>query len=116
MPIGRATCPGSTPSSAPDDLDLAGDLAARHESTPGAPARCTGAPHVSTLGAMSKTRTEVLEESQEEGHRGRGRDDRAPSPPASLLASPVIGAVAAVPGVYFAWKWWKHRTENGIRF
>lgn len=64
---------------------------------------------------MSKTRTEVLEESKKKGIVAAAATTGAVAA-GVLLASPVIGVVAAVPGVYFAWKWWKHRTENGIRF
>ena len=63
---------------------------------------------------MSKTRTEVLEESKKKGIVAAAATAGAVT--VGILATPVLGAVAAVPGVYFAWKWWKHRTENGIRF
>ncbi len=63
---------------------------------------------------MSKTRTEVLEESKKKGIVAAAVTTGAVA--AGVLLSPVIGAVGAVPGAYFAWKWWKHRTENGIRF
>ncbi len=63
---------------------------------------------------MSKTRTEVLEESKKKGIVAAAATTGAVA--AGVLLSPVIGAVAAVPGVYFAYKWWKHRAENGIRF
>ncbi|MBL8605688.1 MAG: hypothetical protein JNL38_00145 [Myxococcales bacterium] len=33
-----------------------------------------------------------------------------------VLAAPVAGVVAAVPAAYFGYKWWKHRSENGIKF
>ena len=53
---------------------------------------------------MSKTRTQVLEE-----NRNKGIVAGAATAPA------VAGAVAAVPAVYFAYRWWRHRAENGIR-
>jgi uncharacterized membrane protein len=64
---------------------------------------------------MSKTRSEVLDESKKKGIVA-GAATAGAVAAGVLLASPVLGAVAAVPGVYFAWKWWKHRSENGIRF
>ena len=64
---------------------------------------------------MSKTRTEVLDESKKKGIVAAAATTGAVAA-GLLLASPVIGVVAAVPGVYFAYRWWKHRTENGIRF
>ncbi len=64
---------------------------------------------------MSKTRTEVLDDSKKKGIVAAVATSGAVAA-GVLLASPVMGAVAAVPGVYFAWQWWKHRTENGIRF
>jgi hypothetical protein len=63
---------------------------------------------------MSKTRTEVLDESRKKGIVAAGTTAGAVA--AGVLLAPVAGAVAAVPAAYFAWKWWKHRAENGIRF
>lgn len=33
-----------------------------------------------------------------------------------VLASPVVAGIAAVPAAVLAYRWWKHRTVNGIRF
>jgi len=33
-----------------------------------------------------------------------------------VLASPVLAGLAAVPTAVLAWRWWKHRAENGIKF
>jgi len=63
---------------------------------------------------MSKTRSEVLEESRRKGMVAG----------ASAAATVVLGAVvslpvavvAAVPTAWFGWRWWKHRAENGIKF
>ena len=63
---------------------------------------------------MSKTRTEVLDESKKKGIVAAAATTGAVA--AGVLLSPVIGVVAAVPGAYFAYRWWKHRSENGIRF
>ena len=69
---------------------------------------------VSTLVCMSKTRTEVLAESRKKGLVAGATTAGAVA--AGILVMPVAGAVAAVPAVYFVYKWWKHRSENGIRF
>ncbi|MDB4945726.1 MAG: hypothetical protein JWP97_5260 [Labilithrix sp.] len=63
---------------------------------------------------MSKTRTEVLDESKKKGVVAAVATGGAVA--AGVVLSPIVGVVAAVPGVYFAYKWWKHRAENGIRF
>jgi hypothetical protein len=63
---------------------------------------------------MSKTRTEVLEESRKKGIVTGAATAGAIA--AGVLVAPVAGAFAAVPAAYFAYKWWKHRAENGIRF
>jgi hypothetical protein len=69
---------------------------------------------MSTLSSMSKTRTEVLEESRKKGIvAGAGT---AGAVAAGVLVTPFVGALAAVPAAYLAYKWWKHRSENGIRF
>ena len=64
---------------------------------------------------MSKTRTEVLEDSKKKGIVAAVATGGAVAA-GVILSSPVLGVVAAVPGAYFAYKWWKHRAENGIRF
>jgi hypothetical protein len=63
---------------------------------------------------MSKTRSEVLEESRKKGIAAGATTAGAVA--AGVLVAPVAGALVAVPAAYFAYKWWKHRTENGIRF
>ena len=63
---------------------------------------------------MSKTRTEVLEESRKKGIVAGAATAGAVA--AGVLVAPVAGVVVAVPAAYFAWKWWKHRSKNGIRF
>jgi len=70
------------------------------------------APYASWV--MSKTRTEVLSESRKKGAVAGATSAGAVA--AGVLVAPVIGVVAAVPAAYFAWKWWKHRAENGIKF
>lgn len=63
---------------------------------------------------MSKTRTEVLEESRKKGIVAGATTAGAVA--AGVLVAPVAGALVAVPAALFAYKWWKHRLENGIRF
>ena len=67
-----------------------------------------------TLFSMSKTRSEVLTESRKKGIVAGATTAGAVA--AGVLVSAPLGVVAAVPAAYFAWKWWKHRSENGIRF
>jgi hypothetical protein len=63
---------------------------------------------------MSKTRTEVMEESRKKGFVAGATTAGAVA--AGVVIGPFVGAVAAVPAAYLAYKWWKHRAENGIRF
>ena len=63
---------------------------------------------------MSKTRSEVLEESRKKGVVATATTAGAVA--AGVLIGTTAGVVAAVPAAYFAYKWWKHRAENGIRF
>lgn len=63
---------------------------------------------------MSKTRTEVLDESKRKGLVAGATTAGAVA--AGVLAGPTLGVVAAVPAAIFAYRWWKHRAENGIRF
>jgi len=63
---------------------------------------------------MSKTRTEVIAESRKKGIVAGATTAGAVA--AGVLVAPVAGVVAAVPAAYFAFKWWKHRAENGIKF
>lgn len=69
---------------------------------------------MSTLSAMSKTRSQVLEESRKKGLVAGATTAGAVA--AGVLVAPFAGAVAAVPAAYLAYKWWKHRAENGIKF
>jgi len=63
---------------------------------------------------MSKSRTEVLEESRRKGFKAG----------AAATATVVLGAtvglpvavVAAVPTAFLGWRWWTHRAKNGIKF
>jgi hypothetical protein len=63
---------------------------------------------------MSKTRQEVLKDSQRKGAVAG----------VALVATVVVGAtvgapaavIAAVPAAVLGWRWWKHRARNGIKF
>lgn len=63
---------------------------------------------------MSKTRSEVLAESRKKGLLAGATTAGAVA--AGVLCPPFVAAVAAVPAAYYAFKWWKHRAENGIKF
>lgn len=65
-------------------------------------------------GAMSKSRNEVVKDSQKKGLAAGA------AAAATVVLGVTIGApvavVAAVPAAVLGWRWWKHRAENGIRF
>jgi hypothetical protein len=63
---------------------------------------------------MSKTRSEVLQESQKKGLVAGVATAAAVG--AGLIIGPITGGVAAVPAALLAYRWWKHRSENGIKF
>lgn len=63
---------------------------------------------------MSKTRSEVVAEGQRKGIVAGAATAGAVA--AGILVAPVVGAVAAVPALYFGYQWWKHRAKNGIKF
>lgn len=69
---------------------------------------------MSTILFMSKTRTEVVSESRRKGLVAGATTAGAVA--AGVLVAPVAGVVVAIPAAYFAYKWWKHRAENGIKF
>jgi hypothetical protein len=62
---------------------------------------------------MSKTRTEVLEENRKKGIVAGAATAGAVA--AGVFITPFVGAVVAVPAAVLAYRWWKHRAENGIR-
>lgn len=72
------------------------------------------APGKGTLHVMSKTRTEVVAESQRKGVAA-GVATAAAVVGGVLVGWPVA-VVAAVPTAVLGWRWWKHRSENGIKF
>ena len=68
-----------------------------------------------TLAFMSKSRSEVLSESKRKGVVA-GVATAGAVALGVVVASPVLGVVAAVPAAVLTWRWWKHRAENGIKF
>ena len=64
---------------------------------------------------MSKTRSEVLDESRKKGIVA-GAATAGAVVVGVLTGAATAGAVVAVPAVYLAYKWWRHRAENGIKF
>ncbi len=63
---------------------------------------------------MSKTRSEVLSESKVKGVVAGATTAAAVT--LGIAVSLPVGVVAAVPALFFGYKWWRHRAENGIRF
>jgi hypothetical protein len=63
---------------------------------------------------MSKSRTEVLEESRRKGVKAGVA--AAATVVLGAAVSPGLAVVAAVPTAYLGWRWWTHRAKNGIKF
>jgi hypothetical protein len=63
---------------------------------------------------MSKTRTEVLEESRRKGVKAGAA--AAATVVLGAVIGPTIAVVAAVPTAWLGWRWWTHRAKNGIKF
>jgi hypothetical protein len=63
---------------------------------------------------MSKTRSEVLEESRKKGVVAGVAT--AGTVVLAAVGWPVTAVVAAVPAAVLGYRWWKHRAENGIKF
>lgn len=63
---------------------------------------------------MGKSRSEVLAESKVKGAVAGATTAAAVT--LGVAISVPVGVVAAVPALYFGYKWWKHRAENGIKF
>jgi hypothetical protein len=63
---------------------------------------------------MSKSRSEVLQES-----RRKGVVAGVAAATTVALGATVglpVAVVAAVPTALLGWRWWKHRANNGIKF
>ncbi len=72
---------------------------------------CTGP----TMTVMSKSRSEVLEESRRKGFKAGAAV--AATVVIGVAGAPVTVLVAAtVPTAYLGWRWWTHRAKNGIKF
>ena len=63
---------------------------------------------------MSKTRSEVLEDSRRKGVRAGFVT--AGTVVLAAVHAPFLAVVAAVPAAFLGYRWWKHRADNGIRF
>jgi len=63
---------------------------------------------------MSKTRTDVLNESKRKGITAGALT--AATVTAAVAVGPITAVILAVPSAIYGYRWWKHRSENGIRF
>jgi len=63
---------------------------------------------------MSKTRTDVLNESKRKGITAGALT--AVTVTAAVAGAPITAVLLAVPSAIYGYRWWKHRAENGIRF
>lgn len=63
---------------------------------------------------MSHGRREVEDESRKKGVVAGAA--AAAVVAVGALGFPILAGVAAVPATVLAWRWWKHRAENGIKF
>jgi hypothetical protein len=63
---------------------------------------------------MSKTRSEVLVESRKKGVQAGVATAGAVA--LAAVGWPFTAVIVAVPAAVLGVRWWKHRTENGIRF
>ena len=66
------------------------------------------------VGVMSKSRTEVIADSRKKMTVAGATTAAAVG--IGLLGFPVTAVVAAVPAAVLTYRWWKHRSENGIKF
>jgi hypothetical protein len=63
---------------------------------------------------MSKTRSEVVEESRRKGMRAGVAT--AGTVALAAVGFPFTAALVAVPAAFLGYRWWKHRADNGIKF
>jgi len=63
---------------------------------------------------MSKTRSEVVEESRRKGVAAGVAT--AGTVALAAIGFPVTAVFAAVPAAFLGYRWWKHRANNGIKF
>jgi hypothetical protein len=64
---------------------------------------------------MSKSRREVVAESKRKGIAA-GASTAAAVTLGVVVGSTPLAIIAAVPAAVLTYRWWKHRSENGIRF
>jgi uncharacterized protein YaaW (UPF0174 family) len=67
-----------------------------------------------SLPSMSQGRSDVTSDSRKKGLVAGAA--AAATVTLGVLGAPVLAGVAAVPAAFLAYKWWKHRAENGIKF
>jgi len=63
---------------------------------------------------MSKSRSEVLAESQRKAVAAGVTTVAAVG--LGVIGWPIAAVGAAVPAAVLTYRWWKHRSENGIKF
>jgi hypothetical protein len=63
---------------------------------------------------MSSSRSEVLAESKRKA--ALAGVTTAAAVGLGVVGWPVTAVLAGVPAVVLSYRWWKHRTANGIRF
>jgi hypothetical protein len=63
---------------------------------------------------MSKARSEVLADSRKKATIAGATTAAVVG--IGLLGFPVTAVVAAVPAALLTYRWWKHRSENGLKF
>ena len=63
---------------------------------------------------MSKSRSEVLEESKKKAVVAGATTAGAVA--LGILGWPIAAVGVGVPAAIFTYRWWKHRSENGIKF
>ena len=66
------------------------------------------------VGAMSKPRNEVLEDSKRKATKAGVTAAAAIG--VGIAGFPVTAVLVGVPAAVLTWRWWKHRAENGIKF
>jgi hypothetical protein len=63
---------------------------------------------------MSKSRSEVMDESRRKGVAAGIAT--AGTVALAAVGWPVTAAIVAVPAAVLGYRWWQHRAENGIKF
>jgi hypothetical protein len=63
---------------------------------------------------MSETRSQVLADSKRKAVAAGAFTAAAVT--LGVIGWPITAVAAGVPAAVLGYRWWKHRTENGIRF